>query len=466
MSDDTGESRVLRREIEESLIRARRAKTRYEQSAADGMNTAEIEQTMRDAAIELYNNLTWWRDDPQVNDIWADRGLDNFGKLLTEQTTRAVGGDPVLSTTDKQVSQLRVAELGPNQLATVINGLVEVAKELGFAPETTDRTVVEKGTIEDIRWLVNAREQNKAIKELEPPENDPEALPDGGVKTASNADSGPSIDGEVVERYPFRGPFFQLIADRKSQGKDAKIAVASANAETGVGKSTCAYYLAHVLDTSPSGYYIDDKATLGVDEFLGAYDRLGKGSALILDEAEQLTGRRAMAKENVKAGERWQMRRVQEICALLTLPKFSVLDPLMKDLVDFRIEIQSRGEAVIYKKSHRPFGDTWWEQVQRFQYPDMDPTAGMQRLHELKDEFLEEDDSGGLVSQSEAKEEVEKSVEDARRDERDRMIMTLYDAGKTQQEIADTLAEEYGEDSDLAVSRRRVGHILDERGEK
>jgi len=104
--------------------------------------------------------------------------------------------------------------------------------------------------------------------------------------------------------------------------------------------------------------------------------------------------------------------------------------------------------------------------VQRFQYPDMDPTAGMQRLHELKDEFLEEDDSGGLVSQSEAKEEVEKSVEDARRDERDRMIMTLYDAGKTQQEIADTLAEEYGEDSDLAVSRRRVGHILDERGEK
>jgi hypothetical protein len=95
----------------------------------------------------------------------------------------------------------------------------------------------------------------------------------------------------------------------------------------------------------------------------------------------------------------------------------------------------------------------------------MDGTAGMQHLHDLKDDFIDEEDDG-MLSESEAKEEREKSVKDARRDERDRMIIRLYDAGQTQKEISNALAEEYGEGSDLAVSRRQVGNILEAEGEK
>lgn len=464
MSDEAG-SGVLRREIEEQIRQAKEAQSLHQQVPPSVDVSVDIEKHLRQTAIDLFNSLKMWREDPEVNDVWEQYNLNAFGNCLREQTEMVVNENKGLAKPPETATVLKVHTLERTQLSAAISGLIMVAKELGFAPETTDKTPLEKGTVEDVKWLVRTRDQSKAIDELEPPENDPEALPDGGVAASQpQAADGPSIDNRAG-RYPFRGPFFQLINDRKQQGKDAKIAVASANAETGVGKSTCAYYLAHVLDTSASGYYIGDKATLGVDEFLNAYDRLDKGSALILDEAEQLTGRRAMAEQNVKAGERWQMRRVQEICSLLTLPKFSVLDPLMKDLVDFRIEIQKRGEAVIYKKSHRPFGDTWWQAIQRFQYPDMDATAGMQHLHDLKDDFIDEEDEG-MLSESEAKEEREKSVKDARRDERDRMIIRLYDAGQTQKQISNALVEEYGEGSDLAVSRRQVGNILEGKGEK
>ena len=463
MANDESDSRRLRRAIDEDIIRAKQALSLYQKSESSGVASADVEETLRHAAIDLYNSLKPWRDDPQVNDTWDEYDLRTFGRLLSERVQVGQSGESMLGVPGESTTRLRVAELNPHQLEQVIEGLMAVAKDLGLTVETNERTVLEKGTIEDVRWLLSARNQDKALDELEPPENDPDAVTDGGVATAAPGSVGPDLDPgtEPARRYPFRGPFFQLIAERKDQGKDAKIAVSSANAETGVGKSTFAYYLAHVLDTSAAGYVVDDKATLDVGSFLQAYDELPKGSALILDEAEQLTGRRAMAKKNVKAGERWQMRRVAEICSLLTLPKFSVLDPLMKDLVDFRIEIERRGLATIYKKSHRPFGDTWWQAIQQFEYPAMDDTAGMERLHEMKEEFNETNERA-VVSESQAQAEAEKEAENARRADRDRTIQRLDEQGLTQQDIADELAEIYGEDSDLAVSRRRVGDILKE----
>jgi len=464
MTDDEPEIGVLTEEVAADVQRAKQAKSLFEQAnSSPGSTTQELE-VLRDAAIELYNSLLVFREDSEVQDIWTDWDLNTFGQLLEEREEVVVKPNEGLRQPPETTTQLRVAGLSGDQLKRVIEGLVLVAKEKGYAPEETDRAPKEIGTIDDVKWLLRGRNQEKAIAELEPPENDPDAVTDGGVVTA-DPDVGPDVtSADTADRYPFRGPFFQMIAKRKRQGKDAKIAVSSANAETGVGKSTCAYYLAHVLDTSPRGYIVEDKATLDVGSFLQAYDELSKGSALILDEAEQLTGRRSMSKKNVKAGERWQMRRVAEICSLLTLPKFSVLDPLMKDLVDFRVEVRERGRAEIFAKSHHPFGDTWWDSIQIFEYPNMDGTAGMERLHELKEEFNDETEQA-IVSQDEAQAEASKSAQEAQRDLRDASINSWDEEGVAHTEIRRRLEDwvEDGKlDEDLLVSRQRIQQIASE----
>jgi hypothetical protein len=257
--------------------------------------------------------------------------------------------------------------------------------------------------------------------------------------------AGPDVATPDNSRIPFRGPFFQLCAERKSKGQDIKLAVASANAETGVGKSTCAYYLAHLLDTSPDGFDTEQKATLNVGDYLGAYQELPLGSAVILDEAEQLTKRRATSKKNVKTSERLQMNRVKEISALFTLPKFDVLDPLVQDLLDFRVEIERLGRATIYRKTHDPFSGTWWQEVQSFDFPAMDDCPGMQQFHALKDDYLEEDNQN-LVKESEVEGRVNEELKERLKERRnDRIAEWNKDATLTQRDIAEEKLPEWAE---------------------
>jgi len=466
--DNERETSVLRQEIDSAIVEARQARSKYHILAAEGRG-GETTRELRSAAIQLHNAISQWRNREEVKEVWKEYDVDQFAQLLNQTMPRYNRRDSRLSSPGKTKQQLAVAQLGPGQLATVIEGLLESAKELGFAPETRERTPLEKGTIEDVRWLVNTRKQEKSVEELEPPENNSnEIRTDGGVAAQPGADrSAVSPEEPEIndERFPFVGPFFQLVSERKRKGQDAKIAVASANAETGVGKSTCALYLAHVLDTSSGGFEASRKATLNVDSYLDAYNRLDKGSAVILDEAEQLTKRRATSKKNVKASEKLQMQRVKEITALFTLPKFDVLDPLVKDLLDFRIEIERLGKATIYRKQHSPFSGTWWQEVQQFEFPSMDWSESMQTLHQAKDEFLESD-HGGLVSENDAEKQAEKQAAESARQMRDETIRELSEDGLTYPEIRQRLEKRVDKNimsEDLLVSTQRIGQIA--RGE-
>jgi DNA-binding transcriptional regulator YiaG len=240
-------------------------------------------------------------------------------------------------------------------------------------------------------------------------------------------------------RYPFRGPFFQEVSKRKDQGKDAKIVVSSANAETGVGKSTLACYLAFALDTSANGFRAEEKTTLNVEEFLEKYDSVRKGSALILDEAEQIDSRRSMSQTNVDAAEHWQTRRVREVCAILTLPKFEVLDARMRDLVDYRIDVNSRGHATLFKKSHRQFsGDVWWQPLQDIRYPNMDGTRAMERIHGMKSEYIDASTSASYVDEEQAQQQAQQQAEEEVKQREKEIAKDLYwSTEMSQREIAD-----------------------------
>jgi len=236
---------------------------------------------------------------------------------------------------------------------------------------------------------------------------------------------------------------WQLAAQRKADNRDLKIVI-TANAETGVGKSSLAIFLAYALDTSATGFAVDKQATLDTGTYREAYDELGYGSALVLDEAEQLDARRAMSDENVDTAFTWQTRRVREITTILTLPTWGDLEKRMREMADVRVEILRRGAALVHVRDRDRYEryDTFWRPEHVVTWPDMSPTHAYQRLDEKKDEFLDGRDGRKMLDEEEAQERINDATEELRQEKKQLRAKALYydpDRDMTQEEVAEQL---------------------------
>lgn len=248
---------------------------------------------------------------------------------------------------------------------------------------------------------------------------------------AGDDGNGPeTVEKDVPHAAPFTGPFFREIGKRKKSGRDAKILVTADHGQTGVGKTACGVYLAKTIDTSPQGFVAREKATLAVQEFLENYKVLEPGSASILDEAEQLDARRAMSHENVDASHQWQMRRVNEIFAVLILPSPKTIDGRLEMLADYWVNVERRGRAKIYKKKVRrmPPRKVYYETLQTFSWPNMDHDESYRVLSRMKDDHLDDDEKDeNWVRESEVQKRVEKARKDASEETRNEIIANLYE---------------------------------------
>jgi len=252
------------------------------------------------------------------------------------------------------------------------------------------------------------------------------------------------------------GPLWHLAAERKGANRDLKIVIC-ANAETGVGKTSLAVYLAYALDTTPGGFSVAEQATLDTAEYRNAYDELAKGSALILDEAEQLDARRAMSDENVDTAFAWQTQRIREITTILTLPTWGDLEKRMREMTDIRIEILRRGMALVHIRDRDRYeqADVFWRPVQVLEWPNMDGVRAYERLAEMKEEFLEGVDGRELLDAEEAQERIKDETEDLRQENKKMKAKALYfdpEKDMTQADVAE----------ELGVSRRRVGQLVNQ----
>lgn len=251
------------------------------------------------------------------------------------------------------------------------------------------------------------------------------------------ADPDPDTNTETeFEEFPFTGPFFQEVAKRKRQERDAKIIITAEHGQTGVGKTSLAVYLAKVLDTSTDGFTAE-KATLNVGEFLTMWDELEPGSAAILDEAEQLDSRRSMTNENVDASHRMQTRRVNEIITIMTLPSPKEIDSRIQRLADYWINCEKRGTARIYKKKiHRIKQKVYYKTMQTVQWPNMDKDQDYRDLAAKKDTFIDAEDSADYIRRSKHEELLEKREKQVRREARDKWIQGASEFGISGADIA------------------------------
>lgn len=233
------------------------------------------------------------------------------------------------------------------------------------------------------------------------------------------------------------GPFFREIGERKRKGRDAKVLVTADDGATGVGKSNCCDYLGYVCDTTAEGF-APHKTTIEPLRFLELYSVLEPGSSAVMEEGEQFDSRRGMTNENVEATQKWQQARVREIVAFVNLPDPSMIDTRFEKLADYWINVECRGRCRIYKKKiHRTKQQIYYKTLQTLEWPNMDGTATFRHMDSLKNDLLDgELDSDGLVRESEMESEIERAVEDAKREVRDQWIVALKKNGMNGTDIA------------------------------
>ncbi|MCQ4334610.1 hypothetical protein KM295_14215 [Natronomonas sp. F2-12] len=223
-----------------------------------------------------------------------------------------------------------------------------------------------------------------------------------------------------------KGEFFQDIAKRKREGRDAKILLTAKDGQTGVGKTNLSVFLGYLLDTSEAGFSAA-KVTNEPEEFLEFYKKLEKGSVAIMDEAEQFDARRAQTNKNVDATQKWQMARVREIIGIVNLPSPEEIDSRFERLADYWINVERRGKAKVYKKHiHNTKRQLYYKTMQWIEWPNVDEWSAFQNLDAAKNDLLDGGHSGDWVRESEVEERIEKARKDERQKERDGWIAALY----------------------------------------
>lgn len=229
----------------------------------------------------------------------------------------------------------------------------------------------------------------------------------------------------------------QLFLKRMENDRDLKIIITAKDAQTGVGKSTLAFALAaswHPMYTGEE-WSADNYATYDVGDYLKRYREVDSGTVLLMEEAEQLDSRRAMASENVDFSHYWMAMRVRQVVSILTLPSTSALDKRLWELADVWINVECRGRASVYRIGINSFnGEMFTEYKHSLEWPDVSSHPEMKKLDTQKEEKIER----GL-SDIDSEEPEKRDPDEAEREEKVRVAQSLRDSD------ADLSGEEIGE---------------------
>jgi len=231
----------------------------------------------------------------------------------------------------------------------------------------------------------------------------------------------------------------ELFIDRMEAERDLKIIITASDAQTGVGKSTLAFWLAaswHPIYTGEP-WSAENGATYDVAEFLDSYTQLQAGSVLLMEEAEQLDARRSMAGENVDFSHYWMAMRVRQVVSILTLPSTTALDKRLWELSDVWINVKRRGLAEVHESQINDYEQKLWnEPVEQMTWPDVSEHEEMRKVDRLKEEKIER----GLSDVSGDDEQTDVDPDKVKRQEKQAIAQRLRES-----EALDLSGSEIGE---------------------
>ena len=118
---------------------------------------------LAEVVVQYWDVLKKHRDENE--DLWQECGLHQIRDLAFQ--TRSVPQQAAGHTSATQsVDVPALVALDISQLLKLTDRLDDFAKHLGFAPPTKDRTPHDDGTMDDLRYLLEARGQSEALERL------------------------------------------------------------------------------------------------------------------------------------------------------------------------------------------------------------------------------------------------------------------------------------------------------------
>jgi len=247
--------------------------------------------------------------------------------------------------------------------------------------------------------------------------------------------------------------FGKLFEQRLANDQDLIVLIDDEHNRRGTGKTTLSVGLASVLDQTEEGL-TTDKVTLTAEELSNSYLREKKGSALILDEAEQAASKyRASSHTNMAIRKLASMgREPLQKFVVINLPNSMELDRDLKALCSVWIMVTQKGHAVVHFLGMNKYKNQVltpkkhslkWSAISNDNAHLQDI---MDYLGDRKQEILEGDESGYVDH-----EEIEQIEQDVKTQTRNNLIQSMYsETDLTQREIANA----------VDLSRSRVADIL------
>lgn len=188
-------------------------------------------------------------------------------------------------------------------------------------------------------------------------------------------------------------PLHQLALKRMAENRDLKILVTATNSQTGVGKTTCAGYLALNWTWMFGGerWDSDNYGTVDPYRYFQLVHDVNKGIVLLVDDAEELDARRSMADLNVKFSWWWELMRLRQLITIVTLPSPAAIDSRIEELADVWINVLRRGEALVHGIGVQDYGNrnVYTKKVHHLRFPDVSDHPAMQGLEEKKEEKMD-----------------------------------------------------------------------------
>lgn len=193
---------------------------------------------------------------------------------------------------------------------------------------------------------------------------------------------------QPVPPLPPNSWLVNYVLDRLKDGGDVKIVTTARNAETNIGKTILNLWLA---ETFNPGFSPRNAAYHKPEPYLVRYLDGPPGEVLMLEEAQKLSKRRAMQKENVDAIEIWMEGRKRQKISLLTLPDVTWLDKDIKKNCHIWCHVLRKGRVRVHDKFIHDYDpEVFNPQREELEFPNLDYLDSYQELEKMKEEKFEE----------------------------------------------------------------------------
>jgi hypothetical protein len=238
----------------------------------------------------------------------------------------------------------------------------------------------------------------------------------------------------------------RLAIDRIQSNRDLKVIITADASQTGVGKSTLAGWLAmswtQMFTRRP--WFCDPEeptegmATLHPGEYFEIIKQIGPrfppGTAVIVDDCEELDARRSMQNLNVEFSQRWMLMRLKQAITLLTLPSPSSIDSRLEELADVWINVRKRGEALVHFIDVQDYGarDVLTKREEWLEFPDVSDHPEMNKMRQMKQEKMRDWDEVDSEIEQVDEQEVESET-------LSKVAQELRDDGMSVREVADKI---------------------------